>query len=159
MRSPVGRILLAILVGGAVAGTLDIFVAALINQLKPGVILQAIASGLLGRESFFEGDRSMVVGVVAQELMSLVIAAVFVLASLRLPALRQRPLALGAVYGLGIFVVMNFIVVPLSAAWPRHRPIHFDAVVLNLAAMILFGVIVSWSTRTVLGSKSDLKAA
>lgn len=157
MRSPVGRVLLAILVGGLVAGTLDIFVAALINDLKVGVILQAIASGLLGRESYFESGRSMVIGLVAQELMSLVIAAVFVLASLRLPALRGRPLALGALYGVGIFVVMNFVVVPLSAAWPRHRPIHPEAVVLNLAAMILFGVIVSWSTRAILGRQSALK--
>lgn len=149
MRGPHGRILAAILLGGLIAGTLDIFVAAAINHLRVGVILQAIASGLLGRPSFFEGQRSMAIGLVAQELMSLIIAAVYVLASTRLPLLRRRPLALGALYGVGIFLVMNFIVVPLSAAWPRHRAVHLDAVLLNLAAMILFGVIVSICNRLV----------
>jgi hypothetical protein len=82
-----GRVAAAIAIGGVVAGTLDIFVAALINHLKVGVILQAIASGLLGRASSFDGGRSMVIGFVAQELMSLIIAAVYVLASVRLTIL------------------------------------------------------------------------
>ena len=42
---------------------------------------------------------------------------------------------------------MNFVVVPLSAAWPRHRPVHMEAALLNLAAMILFGMIVAACTR------------
>ncbi|HEY1415855.1 MAG TPA: hypothetical protein VGF42_08220 [Caulobacteraceae bacterium] len=140
------RILAAIVLGGLIAGTIDIYVAAAINHLRVGVILQAIASGLLGRASFSEGLRSMVIGLAAQELMSLAIAAVYVLASIRLPLLRRRPLALGALYGVGIFLVMNFVVLPLSAAWPKHRPIHLEAVLLNLAAMILFGVVVALSS-------------
>ena len=147
MRGSSVRILAAILLGGLVAGTIDIFVAAAINHLRVGVILQAIASGLLGRASFLEGEKSMAIGFVAQELMSLVIAAIYVLASIPLPLLRRRPLALGALFGLAIFLVMNFVVVPLSAAWPKHRPVHLEAVLLNLGAMILFGVIVAVSAR------------
>lgn len=150
MRSHAVRILAAVLLGGVVAGTLDIFVAAAINHLRVGVILQAIASGLLGKASFVEGGRSMVIGLMAQELMSLVIAAIYTLASIRLPTLRRRPLAMGALYGVGVFLVMNLVVVPLSAAWPKHRPIHLDAMLLNLAAMILFGLIVALSARTAL---------
>ncbi|HEY1881261.1 MAG TPA: hypothetical protein VGG68_15140, partial [Caulobacteraceae bacterium] len=146
MSRAAARILTAIVLGGLVAGTVDIFVAAAINHLRVGVILRAIASGLLGRASFSEGQRSMVIGLALQELMSLVIAAIYILASIRLPLLRRRPLALGALYGVGILLVMNFVVVPLSAAWPKHRPIHLEAVLLNLAAMILFGVIVAVST-------------
>jgi hypothetical protein len=153
VKGPAVRILSAILLGGLVAGTLDIFVAAAINHIRVGVILQAIASGLLGRASFSEGQRSMAIGLVAQELMSLAIAAIYVLASIRLPLLRRRPLALGALYGVGIFLVMNFVVVPLSAAWPRHRPVHMEAVLLNLAAMILFGVIVAACSRFATRSK------
>ncbi|HEY1562498.1 MAG TPA: hypothetical protein VGF71_16645 [Caulobacteraceae bacterium] len=147
MKGAAVRILSAIGLGGLAAGTIDIFVAAAINHLRVGVILQAIASGLLGRASFFDGQSSMAIGFVAQELMSLAIAAIYVLASIRLPLLRRRPLVLGALYGVGIFLVMNFVVVPLSAAWPRHRPVHMEAVLFNLAAMILFGVIVAACTR------------
>lgn len=155
MRSTAGRITAAILLGGVVAGTLDIFVAALINGLSVGVILQAIASGLLGRASFFDGERSIVIGFVAQELMSVTIAAIFVLASLRLPVLRRRTLALGTLYGVAIFLVMNLVVVPLSAAFPKHRPINPEGFALNLAAMILFGLVVAYSARAVLRSDNS----
>jgi hypothetical protein len=147
MKGAAVRILSAIVLGGLAAGTIDIFVAAAINHQRVGVILQAIASGLLGGASFFDGQSSMAIGFVAQELMSLAIAAIYVLASIRLPLLRRRPLVLGALYGVAIFLVMNFVVVPLSAAWPRHRPVHMEAVLINLAAMILFGVIVAACTR------------
>jgi len=42
----------AILLGGLIAGTLDIGAAALINDRSPLVILLVIASGLLGKASF-----------------------------------------------------------------------------------------------------------
>jgi hypothetical protein len=42
----------------------------------------------------------------------------------------------------GVFIVMSFIVVPLSAAYPRAQP-SVSGLVLNLAANILFGVIVA----------------
>ncbi len=145
-----GRVIWAIVAGGVVAGTLDIFVAAVINRLKVGVILQAIASGVLGKASFIEGGRSMAIGLAAQELMSLVIAAIFVLASIGLPALRRRPLLLGALYGVGVFLVMNFVVVPLSAAWPKHRPVHAESILFNVAAMILFGLVIAATARFIL---------
>jgi hypothetical protein len=49
----------------------------------------------------------------------------------------------GAVYGLIIFTVMNYLVVPLSA-W--HTVPHFSGrgFLANLLAMLLFGVIVAY---------------
>ena len=136
-----------ILVGGLVAGTLDIFVAAAINSLPPGTILQAIASGLLGKAAFSGGATAMAIGFVAQEVMSLIIAAIFVLAARRAPILLRRPLISGALYGVAIFVVMNFVVVPLSAAWPRHHHPSVEGIALNFAAMILFGLIVALTPK------------
>ena len=88
----------------------------------------------------------MVIGFAAQEAMSLVIAAIFVLAAIRLSILRRRPVYVRRDYGVGIFLVMNLVVVPLSAAFPKHRPIHLDGVLLNLAAMILFGLIIAMAS-------------
>ena len=42
---------------GLVAGTIDIGAASLINRLNPVVILQAVASGLLGRGHSVAGRR------------------------------------------------------------------------------------------------------
>jgi len=51
MKTEQRALLIAILWGGFVAGTIDIGAAALINRLSPVIILHAIASGLLGKAS------------------------------------------------------------------------------------------------------------
>lgn len=51
------RPVLAILVGGLVAGTLDIGAASLINMIDPRVILRFIAGGLLGKAALQGGPR------------------------------------------------------------------------------------------------------
>jgi hypothetical protein len=50
------------------------------------------------------------------------------------------------VYGVIVFFVMNYVVVPLSA---YRRVPHFTVAGFaeNMAAMLLFGLIVSWCAR------------
>lgn len=48
-----------------------------------------------------------------------VAAAVYFLASRRLPQLAQRPLTFGPLYGVAVYLVMTFVVVPLSAVPKR----------------------------------------
>ena len=139
----------AILLGGFVAGTIDIGSAALINQVNPVLILHYIAAGLLGPKAALAGGASVVVlGLVLQWTMSLIIAAVFVLAAQRVQVLARAWLPWGLAYGVGIFFVMNYVVLPLSAAMakphlPHFTPAHF---IENLLAMLLFGGIVSYFT-------------
>src|SRR5690348_1287921 len=97
----------AILLSGLIAGTADIGAAALINGRSPLVILLFIASGLLGKASFQSGLPAVILGLVLQWLMSLIIAAVYVLASNRFAELKQFWLIGGLAYGVGVFVVMN----------------------------------------------------
>ncbi|MEO6801599.1 MAG: hypothetical protein ABI178_16805 [Rhodanobacter sp.] len=128
--------------GGLVAGTVDIGAASLINRIDPMIILRAIASGLLGRAAFQGGIPVSVLGLLLQWAMSVLIAAIFVYASLRLGWMRKRWIAAGLAYGVVVFVVMEYVVVPLSAA---KNP-HFTTVSLleNVLAMLLFGLIVSF---------------
>jgi len=149
MSSPEDRItavslIRAIALGGLVAGSLDVLVAALINHARVGVILQAIASGVLGRASFHGGVKTMVLGLVLQWAMSLVIAAIYIVAGARWRRLLRQPARFGALYGVGVFVVMNFVVVPLSVAWPKGHHSLADSA-LNLAAMVIFGLIVAFT--------------
>jgi hypothetical protein len=113
-----GPLLTAIAVGGLIAGSIDIFVASAIYAASPATILQAIASGVLGRASYGGGVGTMALGLTLQWAMSLIIAAIYVAAAVRTPVLFAKPLRFGALYGVGVFVVMSFIVVPLSAAYP-----------------------------------------
>lgn len=146
------RAALAILVGGLVAGTLDIGAASLINMLDPRVILKFIAGGLQGKAALQGGAASAWLGLLLQWGMGLLIAAIFVFAALRLYWLTARWFVAGLAYGAVVFVVMNYVVMPLSA-W--HRVNHFTLAngLENLAAMLLFGLIVAFTAQHFLGKR------
>jgi hypothetical protein len=135
--------LTAIILGGLIAGTIDIGSACLITGHSVVFILHTIAGGLLAKRSYEGGMPTALLGLLLQELMGILIAAIYVVAAAVLPSLRRRWLAGGLAYGVVIFFVMNYVVVPLSA-W-KHHP-HFSAYsfVANMAAMLLFGLIVAW---------------
>jgi hypothetical protein len=146
MHSDAHRPLLAVLLGGFIAGTIDVGAAALIFGAGPIVILQAIASGMLGRTAFFAGAAGATLGLILQWAMSWIIAAVYVGAARYLAALGRHWLAAGVCYGVVVFGVMNYVVVPLSAAYPRH-PFTPRTFVGSLLAMLLFGAIVAFFAR------------
>jgi len=138
----------AILLGGLIAGTIDIGAASLIVGRDPIFILHVIAGGLLGKTAAFAGGTvTAVVGLVLQWAMAILIAAIFVFGKRLVPMARGNWIASGVAYGIIIFFVMNYVVVPLSA---YHRMPHFTALSFgeNLAAMLLFGLIVSYCART-----------
>ncbi|MBV9571840.1 MAG: hypothetical protein JO056_11420 [Alphaproteobacteria bacterium] len=136
----------AIVLGGLVAGTIDIGAASLITMLSPVFILKFIAGGLLGKAALAGGMEIALLGLLLQWLMSILIAAIYVFASRWLPASRSKWIVFGLCYGATVFFVMNYAVVPLSA-W--HRIPHFTlySFCANLAAMLLFGLIVGFFAR------------
>ncbi len=136
-------ILTAIVLGGVVAATLDIGAAMLISGAGLTTILQFIASGLIGKAAFDGGTATAVLGAALQEAMGLIIAAVFVSASLAAPALRRAWIAAGLAYGVVIYGVMNYVVMPLSAVGkvPTFSP---EGLIKNGLAMLAFGLIVAW---------------
>jgi uncharacterized membrane protein YagU involved in acid resistance len=137
------------LLGGIVAGTIDIGAAALIYQVSPVVIARAIAAGLLGPASFHGGWQTAALGVLLQWLMSCIIAGIFVIAAQRIASLKTHWIAAGLAYGVLVYVVMNFVVVPLSKAHP-NQPVHLPTLASaaeNLAAMFLFALIVSFFAK------------
>jgi hypothetical protein len=140
------RTLTAILKGGLIAASVDIVAACLVNQRSVPFILHTVAGGLIGDRSFAGGAPTAFLGLLLQEAMGIIIAAIYVLAAERWPTLRQRWIAWGVAYGAVIFLVMNYVVLPLSA-WgviPKFTPLSFSG---NLAAMFLFGLIVAFFAR------------
>ena len=126
---------------GLVAGTIDIGAACTINQVGPVPILRFIASGLLGTPLAHE-PWVYCLGMVLQWLMSIIIAAIFVSAAVRIPALLRRWIAAGIAYGVVVYFVMTFVVVPLSRAKSGH--VTWTSFAENLLAMIVFGLIVAY---------------
>jgi uncharacterized membrane protein YagU involved in acid resistance len=78
--------------------------------------------------------------------MSIIIAGVFLAAAAKAPVLLRRWISAGIAYGVIIFFVMNYVVVPLSAAVFK---VHFSPLSFaeNMAAMLLFGLIVAYVGR------------
>jgi len=136
------RALKCILYAGLVAGTVDIAAAAAINMVGLGVILRAVASGLLGHAAFQGDSWVAALGMALQWAMSIIIAAIYVLAGLKLPILFRRWILFGTLYGVVVFFVMNYVVMPLSAVGhvAHFKPASFVA---NLLAMLLFGLIIA----------------
>ncbi|HWA04702.1 MAG TPA: hypothetical protein VG819_14370 [Rhizomicrobium sp.] len=133
----------AILLGGVVAGTIDIGAAALIAGRSPVVICRIIAGGVLGPAALDGGIASAALGLVLQWAMSVVIAALFVTASARFAILRRDWLFAGIAYGVPVYFVMEYAIVPLSA-WHRMPAFDVFAFAQNMAAMMLFGAIVAF---------------
>ncbi|HEX3915444.1 MAG TPA: hypothetical protein VHW71_18240 [Steroidobacteraceae bacterium] len=134
-------VLKSAVVAGLVAGTIDIGCACTINHVGPVPILRFIASGLLGAPLPHE-PWVYCLGMVLQWLMSIIIAAIFVYAATRIPALLRNWVASGIAYGVVVYFVMTFGVVPLSRARSGH--VTVQSFVLNMLAMLLFGLIVAY---------------
>jgi uncharacterized membrane protein YagU involved in acid resistance len=113
------------LAGGLVAGTLDIAYACLFWALKRDVpaqqILQSVAAGLLGKASFEGGRATAALGLALHFMIALSMSVAYYLVSRRWALLWQRPFLCGAAYGLLLYAIMNYVVVPLSAAGPGSK--------------------------------------
>jgi hypothetical protein len=108
----------ASLVGGSVAGALDIAYACVrgvMNGIAAERVLQSVASGLLGRPAFDGGAVTALLGLGLHFAMTGLMAAFYVAAAGRVPQLRMYWWLAGPVYGAVIYLAMNRVVVPLSA--------------------------------------------
>lgn len=140
------------LAGGVVIAGLDLLFAAgfwyLRSAVPPQRILQSIAAGVLGPASFDGGARSAWLGAVLHCFIAIVMALVYWLAARRMPRLVERPWSSGLIYGALLYVAMNGVVVPLSAA----SPARFNAgwVAASIAMHLLIGLLCAWSARRAL---------
>jgi uncharacterized membrane protein YagU involved in acid resistance len=113
----------AVVGGGLIAGVLDITYAcafwAVRSAMRPQRILQSVAAGLLGQAAFTGGAVTAALGLAAHLAIAITIAAVYYIAARAWSSLWRHPWFYGALYGLCVYVVMNYVVVPLSAAASR----------------------------------------
>ena len=110
---------LPILIGGLIAGTLDLSYAFIYSYVRrstrPAVVLQAVASGALGIKAYAGGVKIDLLGLVFHFLIAIIAAAVFYLASRKLRFLVTQAVISGILFGICVYFFMNFVVLPLSA--------------------------------------------
>jgi hypothetical protein len=144
----------AAVMGGAIAGVLDIGAAAAANGLGLDVIMRAIARGVLGPAAMKGGTEAAALGFALQVFMGALIGLIYGVAATRLPALIKRWIPFGMAYGVGIFLVMNYVVVPLSAVGKAPTFKSTEAMGTHLGIMIAFGLFVAAAAS--LGAKRAL---
>ena len=149
------RRLALVLAGGFVAGTLDITYACVFWAVKRGVpvqrILQSVAAGVLGEASFTGGRATAALGLALHYFIALSMALVYYLVARRWPLLWERPVRCGAAYGLLLYGIMNYVVVPLSAAGRGSQDPLWIA--LSIAVhVLLIGIPIALFVRRAAGS-------
>ena len=109
-----------------VAGTLDILSACvytLIAGRAPINMLKGLASAILGNGAVEGGVGVALVGLLLHFAIMAVMVAFFVVAANRLPFLKARWLLAGIAYGIGLWAVMNLVVLPLRFGWHPFTPL------------------------------------
>lgn len=114
----------AILWGWLTVGTIDYLDAIIFSFLRSGArpmrVFQGVAFGVLGRGTYQGGWGSFLLGTAIHYLIAFCIVALFFAASRWWPFLIVRPWLSGALYGVGVYVFMNRVVIPLSLIGPQR---------------------------------------
>jgi hypothetical protein len=161
MKMNLRNLALAILAGGMAAGAADIISA--IGGRAGGkgdgvaaLVLQYVASGLLGQTAFQGGGLTVAAGLMVHFGLTIIMAALFVLAARRRPELLRSPWLAGMCYGALLYVVMFYLIVPHSLAPQWKTPKGFWA---NLSAAMshgfFVGVPIASVARYFLGTQSE----
>jgi len=141
--------------GGVAAGTLDlIYICSLyaFKGVSPVLILQSIAAGWLGRDAAIAGgSATALLGLFSHFGIALAMAYVYYAVSRHWRILVEQPLRYGALYGLLLYAVMTYVVVPLSAAGGQQPPAWQWINLAHIAAhMFLVGVPCALAARAAL---------
>src|SRR5262245_7523393 len=136
-------------------GTFDITYAIVFSYFRSGTsperLLQSVAAGWFGREAAFSGGApTAAAGLGFHYFIAFTITAIFFVAASRLPSLVSRPALTGPLYGIGVYVVMNWVVIPLSRIRVFPRPALVVLASGLLVHMFLIGLPIALGARRAL---------
>lgn len=134
----------AILAGGAIAGTLDLTSAFITFGWN---MPRGIAAGLIGIPAVRSGVFPWILGIVLHYLIAFSAATVYCLASRRLEFLRTNWLVCGMFFGIAVYLVMSYVVLPLCALHAAG-PYQLRGILIGVVAhMLIIGLPIGWSLR------------
>jgi len=144
-----------ILLAGAAAATLDLAFAFTFYGTTLGAsplrILHSIASGAFGMAAFDGGIATGAFGLLAHYFILIVAASMYYAASTRAAILAQHAAICGPLFGIAIYCVMHFVVLPLSAA-PKFR-----TSTLSISSEFLMHLLIGLTIALVLRARATRK--
>jgi hypothetical protein len=145
---------------GLVAGCMDIcaaFIDAGLQGRTPKWVLQVIASGLLGRDSYQQGFSSAALGLVIHFVIATTAAAAFYGASRKLRFMTERAVTSGLLYGVAVYLFMYLVVLELR--FPNRPAFTISSVVRGLIIhMLCVGLPISLVVRRFANADDDRRA-
>ena len=132
-------------IGGLIIGLLHVIIQigiffSLIGKTSFFTDLQFITSGAIGNAAYAGGFVTALLGLILEILMCIIIAGVFIVSANRIPLLRRYVIPGSLLYGIGVFIVMNFIVLPHSAAPPLPAPTMSQLIEVVLEHILIIGL-------------------
>ena len=127
------------MIAGIIAGTLDAL-AAIINYYastgkNPVRVFVFIASGVFGKDAYASSQSIAVFGVLFHYLIAIIFSVFYFLIYPMLRFLRINKFFSAFLYGIFVWLIMNFIVVPLSNTAPL--PFHIKGALLAILILII----------------------
>ena len=147
-----------ILLSGFVAGALDILAAIIVysflmQKATTTQILQGIAAGVFGRNACAGGILMVLLGLLFHFIVAYCFAIGYFIVFPYLSFLQKRKILSGLLYGIFVWLVMNFIVIPLSNAY--HAPFKWDSALRAVVILVLcVGLPVSLITHRYYSAKN-----
>lgn len=129
----------AIFWGGLIAGTLDITAACVSTAVQTGrspqFVLQSVASGLLGADSYNRGVSSAALGLAIHFLIAYTWCTVYFFASRKLTILINQAVICGLSYGVVVWLFMNGVVLPLTFHRSFFHPLK--SVIIGMSVLMV----------------------
>ena len=110
-------------------------------------VFQSIAVGVLGKASYEGGLATALLGAGLHAVMAIAFVAICIALSFRFRLLTDKPVMSGLLYGVGLYVVMNFVVMPLSRVGASPSFKHPDWIAMSVLAHMAFGVVCTLFAR------------
>lgn len=146
---------LAIFWGGLIVGVVDIAYAFALygaRGIQPARLLQGIASGLMGPSAFLGGLKMAAFGLFLHFVISYGAATTYCLASRKLHFMVRHAVRSGLLYGVAVYLFMNFVVLPLSLV--GHRTFNPTLFVVNMIEhMVFVGLPIALAVRRFSGER------
>jgi hypothetical protein len=135
--------------GGLLCGVMDITAALVVYGLfglRPQRLLQGIAAGVLGPQSYQGGWGTALLGLFLHFVIAYGAATVFFAASRWMRFLVEHAVVAGVLYGVGVYFFMQRVVLPLSKA--TKRPFSWEMMWIGVAIhMVCVGLPIALSVR------------
>ncbi|GAB4029575.1 hypothetical protein [Spirosoma gilvum] len=137
--STVNKPISIILRAGVVAGILDALAAMIMVLVRGGkdplVVWKYVASGALGQEALTGGSAMIVLGLAFHFFIALSFAALFYVIYPQLRRFIDSQAAMGLLYGIPIWVIMNLIVIPASKI--KTAPFELSKVAIGMGILMV----------------------